>query len=74
MLRAYWNGTITRGKVDDDLKESQEVLAEARARTALGAAGTGRDLAARIRTGGGARSVAGGNYRGGAGRIRRHAE
>jgi hypothetical protein len=30
MLRAYWTGTISRGKVDDDLKESQEVLAEAR--------------------------------------------
>jgi hypothetical protein len=32
-LRAYWQGTITRGGVvgQDDLKESQEVLAEARA-------------------------------------------
>ena len=32
-LRAYWQGTITRGGVagKDDLKESQEVLAEARA-------------------------------------------
>jgi len=31
-LRAYWQGTITRGGVadKDDLKESQEVLAEAR--------------------------------------------
>jgi hypothetical protein len=31
-LRAYWQGTITRGKIADkeDLKESQEVLAEAR--------------------------------------------
>jgi len=32
-LRAYWQGTITRGGVagKDDLKEAQEVLAEARA-------------------------------------------
>jgi len=32
-LRAYWQGTITRGEIagKDDLKESQEVLAEARA-------------------------------------------
>jgi len=32
-LRAYWQGTISRGGVagKDDLKESQEVLAEARA-------------------------------------------
>jgi len=32
-LRAYWQGTISRGGVadQDDLKESQEVLAEARA-------------------------------------------
>lgn len=32
-LRAYWQGTITRGGVTgkDDLKESQEVLSEARA-------------------------------------------
>jgi hypothetical protein len=32
-LRAYWQGTITRGGVagQEDLKESQEVLAEARA-------------------------------------------
>ena len=32
-LRTYWQGTITRGGVDakDDLKESQEVLADARA-------------------------------------------
>ena len=32
-LRAYWQGTITRGEAagKDDLKESQEVLAEARA-------------------------------------------
>jgi len=32
-LRAYWQGTITKGEIDDksDLKESQEVLAEARA-------------------------------------------
>ncbi len=29
-LRAYWQGTITRGGGKDDLKESQEVLAEAR--------------------------------------------
>jgi hypothetical protein len=31
-LRAYWQGTITRGEIagKDDLKESQEVLAEAR--------------------------------------------
>jgi hypothetical protein len=32
-LRAYWQGTITRGGIarKDDLKESQEVLSEARA-------------------------------------------
>ena len=32
-LRAYWQGTITKGEVGDpnELKESQEVLAEARA-------------------------------------------
>jgi hypothetical protein len=32
-LRAYWQGTISRGGIagKDDLKESQEVLAEARA-------------------------------------------
>jgi hypothetical protein len=32
-LRAYWQGTITRGGIEgkDDLKESQEVLSEARA-------------------------------------------
>jgi hypothetical protein len=32
-VRAYWQGTISRGEADrkDDLKESQEVLAEARA-------------------------------------------
>jgi hypothetical protein len=32
-LRAYWQGTITRGEAGrkDELKESQEVLAEARA-------------------------------------------
>jgi len=32
-LRAYWQGTITRGEVTDknDLKEAQEVLSEARA-------------------------------------------
>jgi hypothetical protein len=29
-LRAYWQGTISRGEVED-MKESQEVLAEARA-------------------------------------------
>jgi len=33
ILRTYWQGTITRGEIpgQDDLKESQEVLAEARA-------------------------------------------
>jgi hypothetical protein len=33
VLRAYWQGTITRGGIaaQDDLKESQEVLSEARA-------------------------------------------
>ena len=30
MLRAYWNGTITLSKMDEDLKESQEMLADAR--------------------------------------------